>query len=52
MRQAQYKRPLTIALRQDMYSKIKQKSDKEKISMAEWVRMAVHQYLVGPGKEK
>ncbi len=52
MRQAKYKRPLTVAFRQDMFAKIKQKSDEKKISMAEWVRMAVHQYLVGPEEEK
>ena len=51
MKQAQFKRPLTIAFRQDMFAKIKQKSDEEKISMAEWVRTAINHYLVGPEKE-
>jgi len=52
MRQAQFKRPLTIAFRQEMFAKIKQKSDEEKVSMAEWVRKAVHHYLVGPATQQ
>ena len=52
MRQAQFKRPLTIAFRQDMYAKIKQKSDEEKVSMAEWVRRGIDQFLNGPKQDK
>ena len=52
MRQAQYKRPLSVAFRQDMFSKIKQKSDEEKISMAEWIRQVIHQFLTGAKEEE
>jgi len=52
MRQAQFKRPLTVAFKQEMFSKIKQKSDEEKISMAEWIRKSIDQVLINQEQNK
>jgi len=52
MRQAQFKRPLTVAFKQDMFAKIKQRSDEEKISMAQWIRQAIDQVLINPEQNK
>lgn len=51
MRQAQFKRPLSVAFRQDMFTKIKQKSDEDKISMAEWIRQVIDLHLSGKKKD-
>ena len=41
MRKSQFSKALTIALSQDHFEQIKQITDTEQISMAEWVRDAV-----------
>jgi tartrate dehydratase alpha subunit/fumarate hydratase class I-like protein len=41
MRTAKFKKQLTIALPPDHYDQIKQITDDEQISMAQWVRQAV-----------
>jgi hypothetical protein len=41
MKTAQYTKSLTVALRPEAYGQIKAITDKEKISMADWVRGAV-----------
>ena len=41
MKQAQYTKSLTIALPPEHFEQIKQITDTEHISMAEWVREAV-----------
>ena len=38
MRQAKYKKGLTVALQEEMYIKIRKITDQQGISMAEWVR--------------
>lgn len=47
MREAQFVKSLTVALPEDVYQKIKEITDQEKISMAQWVRRAVDQALKG-----
>jgi hypothetical protein len=41
MKTAQFTKSLTIALHTDIYDQIKQVTNAEQISMAEWVRDAV-----------
>ena len=41
MRKSQFSKALTIALSPEHYEQIKQITDKQQISMAEWVRDAV-----------
>jgi hypothetical protein len=47
MREAKFTKSLTVALPIDMYQKIKQITDDEKISMAQWVRRSVNMALGG-----
>ena len=47
MREAKFTKSLTVALPIDVYQKIKQITDDEKISMAQWVRRAVNLALEG-----
>jgi len=49
MKTAQFTKALTIALNPDVYEEIKNICDAEKISMAQWVRVAVDAALA---KEK
>ena len=42
MREAQFVKSLSVALSVDVYQKIKEITDDEKISMAQWVRRAVN----------
>ena len=42
MREAKFVKSLTVALSTDAYQKIKQITDDEKISMAQWVRKVVN----------
>jgi hypothetical protein len=51
MRKAKYNRPLTIAFKNDMFQKIRQKSDEREISMASWVRQAIDKILTGKNEE-
>lgn len=45
MRQAKFNRPLTVSLTEEQYSKIKEITDREHISMAEWVRKLLDRTL-------
>ena len=51
MREAQFVKSLTVALSADVYQKIKEITDDEKISMAKWVRKAINQALEGDAVE-
>ena len=52
MREAKFTKSLTVALPIDVYQKIKQITDEEKISMAQWVRKAVDLALEGDTVEE
>jgi tartrate dehydratase alpha subunit/fumarate hydratase class I-like protein len=52
MREAQYIKSLSVALSVDVYQKIKEITDDEKISMAQWVRRAIHKGLEGDAVEE
>jgi predicted HicB family RNase H-like nuclease len=41
MRKSQFSKPLSVALQPDHYDQIKEITDDEQISMAQWVRQAV-----------
>jgi predicted DNA-binding protein len=45
MRKAQYTKPLTIALRPEVYEEVKRISDQQNTSMADFVRFAVETAL-------
>ena len=51
MREAKFTKSLTVALPIDVYQKIKQITDDEKISMAQWVRRAIDAALEGDAVE-
>ena len=52
MREAKFTKSLTVALPIDVYQKIKQITDDEKISMAQWVRKIVTMALEGDAVEE
>jgi hypothetical protein len=52
MREAKFTKSLTVALPIDTYQKIKQITDDEKISLAQWVRRAVNVALEGDAVEE
>ena len=52
MREAKFTKSLTVALPIDVYQKIKEITDDEKISMAQWVRRAVSLALEGDAVEE
>jgi hypothetical protein len=52
MREAMYVKSLSVALSVDVYQKIKEITDDEKISMAQWVRRAVNMALEGDAVEE
>ena len=52
MREAQFVKSLTVALPVDVYQKIKEITDDEKISMAQWVRRAIRTALEGDAVEE
>jgi len=52
MREAKFTKSLTVALPIDVYQKIKQITDDEKISMAQWVRKIVNMALEGDAFEE
>ena len=52
MREAKFTKSLTVALPIDVYKKIKEITDNEKISMAQWVRRAVNLALEGDAVEE
>ena len=52
MREAQFVKSLTVALSVDVYQKIKRITDDEKISMAQWVRRAIHSAIEGDAVEE
>ena len=47
MREAKFTKSLTVALPINVYQKIKEITDDEKISMAQWVRKVVNMALEG-----
>ena len=52
MKEAIYVKSLSVALSVDVYQKINQFTDDEKISMAQWVRRAVNLALEGDAVEE
>lgn len=52
MREATFVKSLSVALPVDVYQKIKEITDDEKISMAQWVRRAIHTALEGDAVEE
>ena len=50
MRKSQFSRPLSIALPPEHFEQIKQISDREEISMAQWIREAVAMALKTKGE--
>jgi len=52
MKEAKFTKSLTVALPIDVYQKIKEITDNEKISMAQWVRRAVNMALEGDAVEE
>ena len=52
MREAKFTKSLTVALPIDVYQKIKEITDDEKISMAQWVRQTVNMALEGDAVEE
>ena len=52
MKEAQFVKSLSVALSVDVYQKIKEITDDEKISMAQWVRRAIHTALEGDAVEE
>ncbi len=52
MKEATFVKSLSVALSVDVYQKIKQITDDEKISMAQWVRRAVNMALEGDAVEE
>ena len=51
MKTAQYTKSLSISLRPEIFLKIQQITDERQISLAEWVREAVHSALLVCKKE-
>ena len=51
MREAKFTKSLTVALPIDTYQKIKEITDDQKISLAQWVRRAVNMALEGDAVE-
>ncbi len=52
MREAKFTKSLTVVLPIEDYQKIKQITDDEKISMAQWVRKVVNMALTGDAVEE
>jgi len=52
MKEAKFTKSLTVALPIDVYQKIKEITNNEKISMAQWVRRAVNMALEGDAVEE
>jgi hypothetical protein len=52
MKEAIFVKSLSVAMSVDVYQKIKQITDDEKISLAQWVRRAVNQALEGDAVEE
>lgn len=50
MKTATFTKPLTVMLSPDTYEQIKQITDRERISMGEWVREAVEMALKNSGE--
>ncbi len=47
MRKAQFTKPLSVAFPAEVYDQIKEISDLDEISMAEWIRQVVDKALEG-----
>jgi hypothetical protein len=52
MKEAEFTKSLTVAVSVDVYQKIKEITDDEKISMAKWVRRAIDVILEGDAVEE
>ncbi len=52
MKEAIFVKSLSVAMSVDVYQKIKEITDDEKISMAQWVRRAVSMALEGDAVEE
>ena len=52
MREAMFIKSLSVAMPEDVYQKIRELTDNEKISMAQWVRRAVEMALEGDAVEE
>jgi predicted transcriptional regulator len=52
MRIAKFRKPLTIALDSGVYNRVKQITDVQARSMADWVREAVDEALSRPNAEQ
>jgi tartrate dehydratase alpha subunit/fumarate hydratase class I-like protein len=52
MREAKFTKSLSVALPIDVYQKIKEITDDEKISMAKWVRRAINEILESDAVEE
>jgi predicted DNA-binding protein len=52
MREAMFVKSLSVAMPEDLYQKIKELTDDEKISMAQWVRRAINKALEGDAVEE
>jgi tartrate dehydratase alpha subunit/fumarate hydratase class I-like protein len=52
MKVAEFTKSLSVALPIDVYQKIKEITDDEKISMAQWVRRAISEILEGDAVEE
>ena len=51
MREAMFIKSLSVAMPEDVYQKIRELTDNEKISMAQWVRRAISKALDGDAVE-
>jgi predicted transcriptional regulator len=45
MREAKFRKPLTIALHPEVFARVKQITDQERRSLADWIREAVDEAL-------
>jgi hypothetical protein len=52
MKEAIFVKSLSVAMSVDVYQKIKEITDDEKISMAQWVRRAINEILEGDAAEE
>ena len=52
MREAQFTKPISIALSPEMYDTVKRITDEGKISMSEWFRDAAEKSLANSNEEE
>jgi len=51
MKVAKFTKPLSVGLEPEIYARIQQITDKERISMAEWIREAIEIVLRNAAQE-